>query len=895
MKRTVVISLSVLVLFFVALLALPVLYEKEINLKIKHELNSLFDAHIQYSDADLSFIRSFPHVSISLQHFEIVGKNEFQNDTLLAAPNLHLTVNLGSFFGSKAYEIKKLVVDEPTVHVVVLPSGKANWEIWKTDTTQVADTSKMAFAWKLEKFEIVDAHIVYDYQKANMKFVFKKLNHTLSGNLTADSSMLDTRTKAESVTYMWDNVAYVTDAKAELNALIDANLNAMHFEILENNSTLNELAFTIKGWFKSIPDGWDMDLSVSTPTNDFKSILSMVPALYAGNFKEIKTGGSFGMHGKVKGLLVGDYYPAFDLQLRATDGWFQYPALPDKLEKISATINLTNPGRTLDDTQIDVSDFSFVLAGNPFGIRALIKNPMTDTYLSAEAKGKLNLSKIKDMYPLNENTTLSGLLTTHMQMEARQSALTQQKYDQIQFSGNLHLEQFEALTSFFSQNIRISRAQLKFNNNYVDMPVCHVVIGKNDLSASGKIEHLLGYVLNNQTLKGQFTVQSNYLNISDFIPASAVKDTSHAPLQIIRIPQNIDFTMQAAVDKLLFDNMAFDRVSGTLRAANGTLNMQQVTLDGFGGKVVMNGVYSTADSLKPHVSMQMQLHEIGFENLFRQVNAVQKLLPILGKAAGKFSTNVNFSSAIQNNMMPDLNSIISSGSLKTNQVGLKNIPAIETLASKLNQSDLMPLIIRDLALFFEIKNGKINTKPFQFNVKNMRFTAGGSTGLDQSIAYSGSVQLPDHLQAGKLSTIRYRIGGTFTKPTVELDLKNTINQLVEQKREQVTSEVNRVLTDTKAKALDQVNKQKEAAIKAAQQQAEALIVEAEKKGNLLIDEAQKQGRLLIEKAGNPITKRAAEIAARKLEDAARKQAATIVQSARNEAEKIIHAASQQTN
>ncbi|MBV5342409.1 hypothetical protein JZU68_01935, partial [bacterium] len=73
---------------------------------------------------------------------------------------------------------------------------------------------------------------------------------------------------------------------------------------------------------------------------------------------------------------------------------------------------IKNPGRTLDETTIDVSNFSFLLGGNPFKATMHIENPMTNTYLAMNAQGKINLGMIKEVYPLDDKTKLNGLFET---------------------------------------------------------------------------------------------------------------------------------------------------------------------------------------------------------------------------------------------------------------------------------------------------------------------------------------------------------------------------------------------------------------------------------------------------------------------------------------------------
>ena len=196
-------------------------------------------------------------------------------------------------------------------------------------------------------------------------------------------------------------------------------------------------------------------------------------------------------------------------------------------------------------------------------------------------------------------------------------------------------------------------------------------------------------------------------------------------------------------------------------------------------------------------------------------------------------------------------------------------------------------------VLFEIKDGKVYTKPFDVKVSDVKMNLGGATGLDQSIAYVGKVQLPDKLNLGKFSTVSFKVGGTFAKPKVELDLKNTVTDMVKDATAKLKAEATQKVDDAKQKALEEARKQKEAAIKAAQAQADKLVAEAQQAGEKLVAEAQKQGDALVAKANNPISKKLAQVASQKLVDEARKKSADLTAKAQTEGQKLVQKANDQ--
>jgi hypothetical protein len=367
-------------------------------------------------------------------------------------------------------------------------------------------------------------------------------------------------------------------------------------------------------------------------------------------------------------------------------------------------------------------------------------------------------------------------------------------------------------------------------------------------------------------------------------------DAKSEPMTVIEVPKNIDFTMNADFKQLVYSKMNFSNSKGILKVKDGNVNFQNVSTQAFSGNIVMNGMYSTADMKKPAVNFDLKLNEVVFGDVFKQVEMIQKLAPIFEKANGKFSTNLNFNSLLQNDMMPNLTSLIGGGSFSTKSVGISNVPAFNALMQGLKRTDLNATTLKDIALLFEVKNGRVNTKQFDIKIANMKLNLGGSTGLDKSIAYTGKVDLPSKFNLGQFSTVNFKIGGTFSKPKIQLDMASAITSLVSDTKAKVTAEVTKQVDVAKAKALDEARKQKEVALKAAQAEADKLRAEAQKMGDRLIAEAQVQGDVLVSKATNPITKKLAQISAQKLIDEAKKKAVEINAKAENEAAKLIQKA-----
>ncbi|MBK7007755.1 MAG: hypothetical protein IPH36_03550 [Saprospiraceae bacterium] len=74
----------------IALLVAPFVFKDQILEEIKKFANESVNAEIEFKDVDVSFLRSFPEVSVEIQELSVVGIDTFYGQNLLRAKSLEL-------------------------------------------------------------------------------------------------------------------------------------------------------------------------------------------------------------------------------------------------------------------------------------------------------------------------------------------------------------------------------------------------------------------------------------------------------------------------------------------------------------------------------------------------------------------------------------------------------------------------------------------------------------------------------------------------------------------------------------------------------------------------------------------------------------------------------------
>ena len=791
MKKALKIAGITVGVILILLLVLPFAFQGKIEKIVKQEGNKMLNAQFDFSALNISLLRNFPSASVTLEDFYLKGTGAFENDTLIQAGELTAAVNLFSLFGDSGYDISKIIIEDTKVKAIVLEDGKPNWDVMKAsaeeDTVQEPSTEGSPFRIKLKKLSIKDLSVSYDDRQAGMYAAIENLKATCSGDFGSERTLVDLELKTPALTYRTGGVPFLNRAALEADMNVDADLVNNKFTLQDNSISLNAIKLNIDGWAAMQKDGVGMDIKLNTNEVGFKELLSLIPAIYAKDFQDLKTDGKASLTAFAKGTLTQEQMPQFEVALNVENAMFRYPSLPAGVDGINISATVKNPGGNIDATEVTINPFDFTLAGNPFSLKAIVKTPTSDPDLQATAKGTLDLGKIKDVYPL-EDMSLNGTIQADMNLAGKLSYIEKEQYDQMKAEGSIRLNGMK-LNMKDLPTVDIQRSTFSFSPRYLQLSETTVNIGNNDVTLDSRFENYLGYALKGSTLKGSLNISSNHLNLNDFmstdttaVQAQATADTTATTSSTgaIRIPENLDFNMQANLKEVLFDKMKLENVNGTLLIKNGTIDMRNLSFNTMGGSITANGAYSAPKASQPHLNAGFDMKNIGFAQAYQELGLVQQLAPIFKGLKGNFSGNLQIDTPLDENMSPVLQEVQGSGKLSTKDLNLSDVKFIDQVADIVKKPSMKDIEVKDLNLDFEIKDGRVNTQPFDLKLGDYTMNLSGSTGLDQTIDYTGKITLPSGGIGSALGTVDMTIGGTFTSPKVGIDMASLAKNAAEQ-------------------------------------------------------------------------------------------------------------------
>jgi hypothetical protein len=541
---------------------------------------------------------------------------------------------------------------------------------------------------------------------------------------------------------------------------------------------------------------------------------------------------------KAKGVSDGERFPVVNALMALKNGYIKSNKFPEPIENLNVLANVVNTSGQAADTKITLNDLKMVLAGEAFAASGIIENLKNYTW-DIKAKGRLDLTKITQIYPLTD-MSLKGKIDADIQTKGQMADVKAKRYGSLPTSGTATVQNLEFVSKAYPQGFRILTADLAFTPQEMKVSKASGFLGKSDFVGNGSVNNYIGYALNDEVLKGRFDVSSQTFNVNEWMTDKPKSESQ--PLRVVEVPKNIDFQLNADVKNALYDKMTIREANGNITIGNGTIKMQNVAFSSLGGRFSTNGTYDPRNLEHPKFDFNLSLESVEIPQAYQNLSIVRTLLPLAQYAIGEVSSKFSVAGELQQDMMPNMTSLSGEGILKVLKAsvsGENNV--IARLSEMTKLKSLQNLQLKDVLMKANITDGKLNISPFDIKIDDTRLNVGGSNTLTGAIDYNLKLDVPTGKvgQAfnstftawtgktlGGTDRVKFdiKMTGTITAPKFTFSGSPTANAL----KDAVAAEVEAA----KAKALDEANKlkaQAEAEVTKLKNEGERLKAEAEAK------------------------------------------------------------------
>lgn len=911
-RRKAALVVAAVFLLLLAVLALvPLLLRERIDGWLQQAISDQVDAEVAWAGAGISLLRSFPNASLRVDDLSIVGTGSFAGDTLAAVPRLSVTIELPSLLRALRADgplaVRSVTVDRPAARLLVLEDGARNWEIMRaSEETPASEPLELT----LRGLAINDARIVYDDREGGVTASLLGLDQQLRGDFRATRFTIDSRTRGDSISVALAGVPMLSNARLEVDTELDVDTDAGVVAVRSGGLRLNDLVLALSG-VVGIGEEPEVDLAFDAPGASVHELVSLITPLYAeGGLGQAEAAGTMRVSGWVRGPYGGDAFPALEIDAAIQNGSLRYPDLPLPVGELALDLSVRNPGGDLDSTRVDLRHFRAVAGRSPVEGSFALSTPVSDPAIDMRAVGRLDLEEWGRALPLNGVEEAAGVLEGDIRVQARASDVEAERFDRIVAEGTLDIARFALRSEALPHPLSIEEARFHLSPAFAEVPALRGRIGSSDFDVDGRIDGPLAYAMGDDVLTGSVAVRSGVFDLNEW--------KSDDELQQIAIPDRVDLTLSAAVDRVVFADLDLRDARGTVRVRDQRATLEDVALDLFGGQLVVDGFYDTSEPDAPRFDVGLGLTSIDIAQAGAELMTMRAFAPVVQYATGRMSTELHLSGALGEDMAPVLNLLSGQGSLETLGLALQGFPGLERLADRLNAEQLRRPALTDITATFHILDGRLHVRPFNVTLGEFGTQVAGSQGIDGTMDYALELQLPRALlgsaanqavaslveraagaglalEAAEEITLGVALTGTVTEPSIGLDVRGVtgadgvrtaLAEGAERRVEAMQERVDSVAAAARLRAEEESLR----ILAEAERQADALREQARELADGVRREAYERADSLALRGGNALERRLAEGGANRLREEADERADGIVRQADQRADALVGAA-----
>ncbi len=435
-------------------------------------------------------------------------------------------------------------------------------------------------------------------------------------------------------------------------------------------------------------------------------------------------------------------------------------------------------------------------------------------------------------------------------------------------TGNIKLD-LDVKKIIFGQKIYENiKAAGKIGLNVMDIENLAMTFEKSDIAIDGKISNAYDYLMANEKLSGHINLNSNYLNLNQFMTFE--KDETEKG--VILIPSNLAIDITSNIKKLDYTSYTLSNLTGHVVVANQEAKLENINTEILGGTIHFDGLYNTAEN-KPNYSIKLALDKIRIEDAYKTFVSMQTLAPISQYIKGFLNTTLIMSGSITENMTPEWSDVNADGFIETIHSAIQNLAIFDQIADKLGIEALKKIDLSSSKNWFNIIDGTVELKEKAFTSQDIGMKISGKHKIKGDMDYDLFIKVPRTkikksgiggqldkgfswianeaqkkgvaINDGEFIDIKVDIKGKLVKPDLHFTLlgssgKSMAEQMTEEIKFQIdkaTDSIKQVITDKKKSLEDTVRTRLESEL---EKQKEKLKNEAEKKTDEALSTVKKE-------------------------------------------------------
>ena len=860
--RTWIIILSIPVILVIGVaLALKILFSGDrLKAFIVPKIEAATHRAVSINTMSLSV---FPTLAIDVEGLTVSNAQGegFTDKPMVQLDRLVLDVRLLALLKGNI-EVSEMTLDHPRLFLEVNGAGRANYAEKEPPgppatgtrggespgnpanppTTVTVEVKSGGYGLLVSNFQVVDGILEYVDRKGGSATTLEGVNLKVRADAPSGASEItvDIHTTIDGFSYGSLTAPLVSNLKfrSDLSAVYDVKGDVVR--IRTGTFTVQEIPLSMSGEVTACTKTPLMNLVVTSDKVSIPELLSLIPQEYMRKAEGVKGTGVARARIEIRGSATDSTNPDVTGMISATGASIQYPQLPKAITGVNVVADFT---RGKKKQEFRLTKFSALLGSNPLDATMTVVN-FDDPSLTLAVNASMNLADVRDYYPLEAGTDLSGALKANVHIAGKVSAPAAMKA-----AGSAEFQSVTIKTATNKNPVRNLNGTVVFNNQVVEAKKLTMDLGQSDLSLAFSVRNYLLMMSTGQAMDkkapratASVTLKSNHLYTADVMgdAKSAGGATTSQPQAAVSRPQgagtgregngkpspaakaesrkagvllpNVDMDIVASIGTLTMEKFELKNVHGTIRISDGIIDLQNLACNAFDGSVATKGTLNMQKPDRPAFDLTFDMKNVDAHAL------LPKFTSFGDRMFGRLSMNTTMKGMLNDTLGLVPQGLNGQGKVNVQDGKLTGVKVNQTIASLVNLPDLEEITFKDWENAFTIADGRVVIKDLRIKALGADYTVNGSQGFDGSLDYGMTMLLSDQTstkvavpgfageavklfkEPGGRVRLDFAVTGTNDNPKVSLDTRAARKKAEDLAKQKVNEEAKKLGDEAKKKA-----------------------------------------------------------------------------------------------
>jgi hypothetical protein len=773
-------------------------YQDELEKLTISRINQEVDTKINIGDINVSFVRTFPYLSLVFQDVIVWSSHTFQRqefsegnidtDTLFTAEKLYIQFNPIDLLRSNT-RIKRIYAVKGKLNMLVDSEGGMNYSILKKKTSTEKNKSRNDRAFELEALRLSDFSIVFTN-------LFKKTfssshldNMMLKGKISHNEFALGTNTRLTLHDFTRNGFRYANNYDISLKLILEVKDKLA--KIKKGEINLNTIK--LETWGEVLlGKNPSFDLQMESRNIHIATLLSSFPSDLREKLP-FRTQGRGDLAVKINGPITRTQVPSIDaVYVLRLD---QFNFMDQNFRNIRLKGDYSNGDRQRPSTtEIKIQKYRIQDRNSDIEGSINIEN-LVKPSISLEMKGTVDAAKLSDWFLAEKGIEIKGTFLPDFILRTKASSFKEIKLESLSsagLSGELGISELSFKTPAINE-IKDINGLISFAG---DSWFPELSINYEDINLEIKAQ--LDYVLNYLTGKDQILwinaiTRSENLDLNKIMRTGNKKEANEERKTTISLPQRIAGKVYLEVDQFHTGDISGSEMKASFHYKPGRLDLSAYELITMEGKISGNGsmiqnkddvFYLISRNEMDHINIR-QLFQ-GFKN-FGQDNLRSEHL------GGYLSGSVDFNAVFDSTLTIQKNKIFTDADISIKSGELIGFEPAEKLSGFLELEELEHIQFSELKNTILIQNNQMTIPEMDINSNAFNITASGIHNFNGIFDYKMKILLSEILtnkarkknenfyvmEDNRRASLYLSIYGTANDYKIKYDRKEAISAIKE--------------------------------------------------------------------------------------------------------------------